>query len=69
MKIVETVEVSNEEKVFMGHKDLRLTLDTETRRVEIDTPAMFTNPVLNIDQFEATLAKLKGYADKALEGG
>lgn len=68
MKIVEEVEIVNEEKVFMGKEHIKLTLDTETRRVSIDTPAMFADPVVTVDTLEETITRLKGYADKAREG-
>jgi hypothetical protein len=69
MKIVEEVEIVNADKVFMGKEQIKLTLDTETRRVSIDAPAMFTDPVATIDKLEEVITKLKGYADKAREGG
>ena len=68
MKIVEELEVVNADKVFLGKETIKLTLDTETRRVSIDAPAMFTYPLVTIDKLEETITKLKGYADKARQG-
>lgn len=59
MKIVETVELVNAEKVFVGDRDMKLTLDTETGQVAIDAPAMFTDPVVSLDLLEETIHKFK----------
>lgn len=64
MKIVEEVPVLNEDKVFMGHKDIKLTLDTETGQVSIDTPAMMSNPVVSLTVFEEKLDKLREHMER-----
>lgn len=64
MKIVETVEILNAQKVVFGDKDIKLTLDTETGRISIDTPAMFTDPVISLDKLEEKLNKLKSHMDR-----
>lgn len=64
MKIVEDVTIINEDKVFIGHKDIKLTLDTETDRVSIDAPAMFTDPVVSLDLLEEKIGKLREHMDR-----
>lgn len=64
MKIVETVRVVNEERTIAGHKDLQITLDTETGDVKIDFPAMFTDPVVNIEELQKALDKLAVHKEK-----
>lgn len=64
MKLVETVEIVNAQKVFMGDKDIKLTLDTDTGRLSLDTPAMFTDPIVSLDALEATISRLKSYMDR-----
>lgn len=58
MKILETVTIRNPEKVFMGDKDIKLTFDTDTGRLVVDTPAMFTDPIVNLSELQEKLAKL-----------
>lgn len=58
MEIVERITLVNAEKVFMGDKDVKLTLDTDTGRVSIDTPAMFTDPVVTLDDLQEIVKKL-----------
>lgn len=64
MKIVETVEIVNAQKVVFGDKDIKLTLDTETGRISIDAPAMFTDPVVSLDALEEKLSTLKSHMDR-----
>jgi hypothetical protein len=59
MKIVEIVEIINVQKVVLGPKHIKLTLDTETGRLGVDTPAMFTEPVVSLDKLEETLQKFR----------
>lgn len=64
MKIIETVEVINSQKVFIGDREVELQLETETGRVSIATPAMFTNPVVRLDELKAKLEKLEAHMDR-----
>lgn len=64
MKILEEIEVLNEDKVFIGHKDIKLTLDTETGQVSIDTPAMMPNPVVSLTVLEEKIGKLREHMDR-----
>lgn len=64
MKIVETVELINDNKVWVGDKEIKLTLDTETGRMEVDTPAMFQDPIITLDSLEAKLNTLKSHMDR-----
>jgi hypothetical protein len=64
MKIVETVEIVNAQKVVMGDRDIKLTLDTENGRMSIDTPAMFTDPVVSLDAIEEKIRKLREHMDR-----
>lgn len=64
MKIVEEVPILNEDKVFMGHKDIKLTLDTETGRVSMDTPAMMSDPLISLDVLEGKLGKLREHMER-----
>jgi hypothetical protein len=58
MEVVERITLINADKVLMGDKDIKLTLDTDTGRVTVDTPAMFTNPVVELDSLQETVKKL-----------
>lgn len=64
MKIVETVELVNEDKVWIGDKEIKLTLDTETGRVLVDAPAMFHDPIVTLDKLEEKIATLKSHMDR-----
>jgi tetrahydromethanopterin S-methyltransferase subunit B len=59
MKVMETLEIINAEKVFLGDKDIKLMLDTDTGRVAIHTPAMMTDPVIRLDLLEEKITELK----------
>jgi tetrahydromethanopterin S-methyltransferase subunit B len=63
MKIVETVELINSDKVWIGDKEIKLTLDTETGRITFDAPAMFTDPIVRLDLLQEKIAKLKSYLE------
>lgn len=65
MKIVESVEITNAQKVVIGDKDIKLTLDTETGRLSIDAPAMFTDPVVSLDALEEKIKMLRAHLDQA----
>lgn len=64
MKIVENVEIINAQKVVIGDRDIKLTLDTETGRLNIDAPAMFTDPVVSLDLLEEKIRKLREHMDR-----
>jgi hypothetical protein len=59
MKLVETLELANSDKVFVGPKQLKLEFDTETGRITLDTPAMFTDPVVRLDDLAKILAQFE----------
>lgn len=59
MKISETITPVNAHKVFMGSKEITLTLDTETNRVTIDAPAMFKDPVVTLTDLQEALGNLR----------
>lgn len=63
MKIIETVELINADKVVFGDRDLKLILDTETRRISIDAPAMFTDPVVSLDALKDRIERLQIHLD------
>lgn len=63
MRIQESVELINEDKVVFGSKELKLTLDTDTRRISIDAPAMFTDPVVRLDQLKDKIDTLQAHMD------
>lgn len=63
MKIVETVALVNAEKVWVGDKDIKLTLDTDTGRLSIDTPAMFSDPVVTLDALEGKINQLRAHME------
>jgi hypothetical protein len=65
VKIVETITPVNAEKTFLGKKELSLTLDTETGRVALDTPAMFTDPVVTLEDLQGAVKKLEEYKELA----
>lgn len=58
MKISETITPVNAHKVIMGAKEITLSLDTETNRVTIDTPAMFKDPVVTLGDLQGALDNL-----------
>lgn len=64
MKIQESVNVINGDRTFAGHRDLVLTLDTDTGELKIDTPAMFTDPVVDIDELQQAINKLSVHKEK-----
>jgi tetrahydromethanopterin S-methyltransferase subunit B len=64
MKIVETIEIVNSDKVWIGDKEIKLTLDTETGRIAFDAPAMFTNPIVRLDLLQEKIAKLKSHLER-----
>lgn len=64
MKIVETVEIVNAEKVWIGDKEIKLTLDTDTGRLSIDTPAMFTDPIVSLDVLERKITELREHTNR-----
>lgn len=64
MKITETITLVNENKVVFGSKEITLTLNTETERVTVDTPAMFTGPVIRFHDLQETVAKLAEHKDR-----
>ena len=64
MQIVERLAIVNPEKVLMGDKEVKLTLDTDTGRVEIDTPAMFTNPKVTLTELQNKLNKLAVHQER-----
>lgn len=66
MKIVETVTLTNEDKVLFGNRELKLTLDTDSRRVEIETPAMFGSSVVQLDELRNKLEALQQLGDDEL---
>lgn len=59
MRITETIIPINAENTVLGSREMKLTLDTDTNEMTIDTPAMFTYPIVNFDEFQAVLEKLK----------
>jgi hypothetical protein len=61
MKIVETITPVNADKTFIGSKEIKLTLDTDNGRVTIDAPAMFTDPIVQMDQLKDAVEKLEEY--------
>lgn len=63
MKIVETVPIVNADKVLFGSKEIKFTLDTETKRVEIETPAMFGNQMVTLDELQKRLSALAQLGD------
>jgi tetrahydromethanopterin S-methyltransferase subunit B len=64
MKIVETVELINKEKVVFGSKEIKLTLDTETGRLAIDTPAIFGESIVSLNTIEEKINKLKSHMER-----
>lgn len=66
MKIVETIMPVNADKTFLGKKEVALTLDTETGRVSIDAPAMFTDPVVTLHDLQNIVKKLGDYNEQAV---
>lgn len=63
MKIVETVEIINARTVIVGGRDVKLTLDTETGQLAINTPAMLTDPTVSLDKLEEKIQKLKEHLE------
>lgn len=64
MKIVETVRVVNADRTFAGHRDLRMTLDTDTGELKLDAPAMFTDPIVDIGELQQALDRLDVHKEK-----
>lgn len=64
MKIVETIELINAQKVILGDRTMKLTLDTDTGRLSIDAPAMFTDPVISLDVLENKIHDLKQHMER-----
>lgn len=62
MLITEILTLVNADKTFMGPRDIKLTLDTDTGRLSIDTPAMFRDPVVSFIELQEKIAKLAEYA-------
>jgi hypothetical protein len=58
MEIVERIPLVNEDKVWAGDRDIKLTLNTDTGRVSIDTPAMFSDPVATLDDLQEAVKNL-----------
>lgn len=58
MEIVERLSLVNDDKVWVGDKEIKLTLNTETGRVTVDTPAMFSDPVVTLDSLQEAVKKL-----------
>lgn len=58
MEIVERLSLTNDDKVWVGDKEIKLTLNTETGRVTVDTPAMFSDPVVTLDSLQEAVKKL-----------
>lgn len=65
MKIQESVETTNAQKTVLGDREVKLTLDTDTGRVAISNPAMFTDPIVSLDVLEEKIAKLRAHMDTA----
>lgn len=63
MKLVESVELTNADKVVFGDHDLTLTLDTETRRISINAPLMFTDPIVSLDALKNKIEQLQTHMD------
>lgn len=64
MKIVETVTPVNHNKVVVGDHEIKLTLDTDTDELSIETPAMFTSPKIKFGEFKDALDKLAEHANR-----
>lgn len=59
MRVVEIITPTNADKTFMGHRDIKLELDTETDELELDMPAMLSaNPTVKLTELLETLRKL-----------
>lgn len=59
MKIVEHITPVNANKTVLGKKVIELTLDTETGEVAVDVPAMFTNPVIKLEDLQTVVNRLE----------
>lgn len=60
MKIVEHMTPDNVEKVFIGPKEIKLTYDTETEKVAVNTPAIWGGDVeVSMSALRDTLDKLE----------
>lgn len=68
MKIVEVLDVINDDKVILGPKAMKLEFDTDTGRLVIDAPAMFSDPVVRLDELHSVLEKFKAL-DRSSQGG
>lgn len=64
MKIQESVSVVNSDRTIAGHKDLQLTFDTETGELKVDVPAMFTDPVVYLDELQKAIDNLAVHKEK-----
>lgn len=59
MKIVEHITPVNANKTVLGKKVIELTLDTETGEVAVDAPAMFTNPLVTLEDLRTVVNRLE----------
>lgn len=64
MKLVESIEVVNGDRTWVGHKELKLTFDTETEYLEIDAPAMFVDPIVRFEDLQKVLNKFDVHQEK-----
>lgn len=64
MKIVETLTPTNAGKTIIGERDVKLTLDTETGELSIETPAMWGDPVVSFDELKRKIENLTGYQEQ-----
>lgn len=64
MKIQECIPVVNSDRTIAGHKDLQLTYDTESGELKVDVPAMFTDPIVNLDELQQAIDKLAVHKEK-----
>jgi tetrahydromethanopterin S-methyltransferase subunit B len=65
MKIVETIMPVNAEKVIIGDREIKLTMDTDTGRLAIETPTMFSNPVVSLDDLLEKLNTLQDQFERS----
>lgn len=68
MKITESITPVNAGKTVLGKCEFELTLNTETAELELNAPAMFTNPVIKLDDLKETIEKLSAYMTRADDG-
>lgn len=64
MRIVERVTPINSDKTLLGDRDIKLELDTDTGEMSIDTPAMFTNPIVHFSDLKDKIDKLAELQDQ-----